>query len=496
MTASPIPSIPVLSPDDALALETGLFGGDERKEWKAMVAAGRSVAHAVLQDFGEVGGFPPGGRILVLAGKGNNTGDALVAAREILEGHPQAEADVLFAFGPRRLKPLAARAWRGLSEAARGRVRSVTAAGESYDLCLCGIIGFRYRPPLPPEASAAIQASERCAVRLRAAVDLPTGWGEAVAFRADFTYATGSVKAPLIGCANAGRPRYLDLGFFAEGAGEGSADRVILSSILRPLSGLRSASSDKRSQGHLFIVAGSGSYPGAAMMATLSALKSGVGLVTAFVPRSLVPEFASRAPEAIWMGMPETPGGGLARGGLDLVMGAIGRASALVMGPGLGRDPETQALAMDIAGASSVPLVIDADALQPGIVRAGTIPRIVTPHAGEFARIAQGAGLRELPSAIHGVVIRKGPVTAVCGGGPIYHSFFGGPVLSRGGSGDLLAGLVGGLLAQTPSDPLLAACRGAVWHGMAADQLARADGQTAVRTLQLLDFLGPALREV
>ena len=170
-----IPSVPVLSPDESLALEAGLFGGDELREWEAMVKAGRSVAHAILQDFAEIGGFPPGGRILVLAGKGHNTGDALVAAREILESHPQAEADVLFAFGPRRLKPLAARAWRELSEAARGRVRSETDAAETYDLCICGIIGFRYRPPLPPEALAAIQASGRCAVRLRAASHFTAG---------------------------------------------------------------------------------------------------------------------------------------------------------------------------------------------------------------------------------------------------------------------------------------------------------------------------------
>src|SRR5580658_4776616 len=177
MPASPIPSVSVLSPDDALALEAGLFGGDERKEWKAMVQAGRAVANGVLEDFGEVGGFPSAGRILVLAGKGNNTGDALVATREILERHPKADADILFVFGPRQLKPLAERAWRGLAESARGRVRSVSEAAASYDLCLCGIIGFRYRPPLPPEAAAAIQASSRCAVRLRAAIDLPTGRG-------------------------------------------------------------------------------------------------------------------------------------------------------------------------------------------------------------------------------------------------------------------------------------------------------------------------------
>jgi len=463
-----------------------------------MVQAGRSVAHGILRDLEEIGGFPLGGRFLVLAGKGNNTGDALVAAREILERHPKAEADVLFAFGPRQLKPLAGRAWRGLTECARSRVRSVTAGSleKAYDLCLCGIIGFRYRPPLPPEAAAAIEASGRCAVRLRAAVDLPTGWSEPGAFRADFTYATGSVKAPLLGSVNAGRLRYLDLGFFSgDEAGE-ARDRVILPSILRPLAGLRPASSDKRSQGHLFVVGGSGGYPGAVLMATLSALRSGVGLVTAFVPRSLVPAFASRAPEAIWVGMPETPGGGLARAGLKLIEGAIGRASALAIGPGLGRDPETLSLALEVVGTSRVPLVVDADALQPDIVRAGSVARIVTPHAGEFLRIADGAGLQEVAAAVHGVVIRKGPITEISGGGAAYHSFFGGPVLSRGGSGDVLAGLVGGLLAQTPADPLTAACRGAVWHGMAADALARAQGQTAVRTLELLDYLGPALREV
>src|ERR1019366_7233322 len=92
-------------------------------------------------------------------------------------------------------------------------------------------------------------------------------------------------------------------------------------------------------------------------------------------------------------------------------------------------------------------------------------------------------------------VVAKGPVTKVCSGGPVYHVFGGGPVLSRGGSGDVLTGLAGGLLAQSPGDPLLAACRATVWHGAAADLLARAHGQTAVRTLQVLDFLAPALRD-
>jgi NAD(P)H-hydrate epimerase len=197
----------------------------------------------------------------------------------------------------------------------------------------------------------------------------------------------------------------------------------------------------------------------------------------------------------MWVGLPEAPGGGLARGALEQVAAGAARATALAIGPGLGRDPETLSLAMEIVKASAVPLVVDADALQPDIVRAGTAPRILTPHAGEFSRIALGASLRALCAALPGVVVQKGPVTRVCDGGAVYHSLFGGPVLARGGSGDVLSGLVGGLLAQTPDDPLAAACRGVIWHGMAADRLARAHGQAPVRVLQVLDFLAAALRD-
>jgi NAD(P)H-hydrate epimerase len=496
-----IPTDPVLSLDETRAFETQLFGDDERRAWKAMVSAGRAVAEAILRDVAEAGGFPGAGRVLVLAGKGNNAGDALIAARELLERHPKAVADVLFAFGPRKLRPTAARAWRGLSDSCPGRVRSVGGDGlqPSYDLCIDGIFGYQFRTPLPPEALAAIAAADRSGIRFRAAVDLPSGLGEAGAFRGDFTYATGSVKAPLLTCSNAGRVRYLDLGFFRDGLGQtfkgGAGDRVILPSLLAPLAGLRPASSDKRSQGHLAIVGGSAGFPGAVLMTTLAALRSGVGLVTAFVPERLVPAFAARAPEAMWVGLPENADGALAPKGLERVLKGLARATALAIGPGLGRDPGTNALVVDIVTAAAVPLVIDADALQPDVVRTGTAPRILTPHAGELARISNGADLGSLCSALSAVVVAKGPSTRISEGGAIYHSLFGGPVLSRGGSGDLLAGLAGGLLAQTPSEPLLAACRAAVWHGIAADQLGRSEGQTAVRTTQLLDFLAPALLE-
>jgi hydroxyethylthiazole kinase-like uncharacterized protein yjeF len=484
MPGLPIASHPVLTPDEVRAQEGGLFGGDERSEWKAMLWAGAGVAHAVLRDYAEIGAFPADARILVLAGKGNNAGDALIAAREILELFPGAEVDVLFAFGSRKLKPLAAKAWRGIVESGRSRVRSVGAGGlaSAYALAIDGIFGFQYRPPLPPEAHAAIAAADACAIRFRASVDLPSGLGEAGAFRADFTYATGSVKTPLLGCANAGRPRYVDLGFFGGGGDEQSADRVILPAVLAALAGLRPASVDKRSQGHVALVGGSGHLPGAILMSTLAALRSGVGLVTAFVPESLMAAYAACAPEAMWVGLPESSTGGLTAAGLKIVLAGSARATAFALGSGLGRERGSLVLAKGIVKASKVPVAIDGDALQADIVRVGKAPRILTPHAGELERIAKGAELLPLCRELHAAIIAKGPVTRVSEGGVVYHSFFGGPVLARGGSGDVLAGLAGGLLAQTPGDPLGAACRAAAWHGWSITYLRRSGASRGARS--------------
>jgi hydroxyethylthiazole kinase-like uncharacterized protein yjeF len=496
---------PILSCAEAAAFEQRLFGGDEGREGPAMERAGAALAQAVLRDFREIGGFPAAGRILVLAGKGHNGGDALITARRILEGFPGARADVVFVFGERGQRPLAQRAWRELGHAGRGRVGAIPAAGiaAGYDLCLDGIFGFQFRPPVARPVAALLARVNALPIGLRAAVDLPSGLGGsgppgAAIFRADFTYATGSVKRVVVEEASApwvGRLRYLDLGFFA-GDAAASELRVLTARVLAPLAALRASASDKRTYGHLFLVGGSHGYPGAILMSVLSALRSGAGLVTAAVPASLAAAFAARAPEAMWVGLPETPGGGLALEGRRLLASRLGRATALAIGPGLGREPETLALVREIVAASRIPMVIDADALQPEIVDAGRAPRVLTPHQGEWERINPAKRhKRQAPAWRHAVVVHKGPLTSVAAGSSRYFSPFGGPVLARGGSGDILTGLTGGLLAQTPADPLLAACRGAVWHGRAADALARARGQTSVQVTQLLEYLPQALRE-
>jgi NAD(P)H-hydrate epimerase len=230
------------------------------------------------------------------------------------------------------------------------------------------------------------------------------------------------------------------------------------------------------------------------VLAARAALRSGAGLVTAFVPEALAPEYAACHPEVMWVGCPVTAQGGLAAGTVDLVRARSAKATALLIGPGLGAEDETVSLAAHLAGEAKLPLVLDADALRPEVVAFVRDKAFIgTPHAGEFDRIAPALFTDGNFTASQGVLVLKGPLTRVTDGKTIYHSPFGGPVLARGGSGDILAGLIGGLLAQSPAHPGLAACQGVVWHGRAADLLARSHGQVAVETSEILEQLGPAL---
>ena len=497
---------PILSSADAKAWEARWLKG-EAAEWEAMQAAGTAVALSVLDDFREIGGLPDNARLLVLVGKGHNGGDALLAARAILGKLPQTTVEVLLCFGESVLRPLARRSLDELRRIAGARCR-VVAFGQlkvelaSYALCLDGVFGFQFRPPMD-EATAEIIAwvNKHPRIKFRAAIDLPSGVGDvsaATVFRADFTYATGIMKSPVVAEANAacvGRLRYLDLGFFpAEDIDSHAPARVLLPSILAPLAEFRPAQSDKRTYGHLSVVGGSHRYPGAVILAVRAALRSGVGLVTAFVPEELAPHCATQHPEVMWVGCPLNREGGLALTSLPLMREPMKRTSALLIGPGLSADAETLELVRQLAMEVAVPVGLDADALRPEVVGAlQGKPFVCTPHAGEFKRIAPALYSEEKFIAPHGVLVLKGPLTHVTDGKVAYYSPFGGPVLARGGSGDMLAGLIGGLLAQTPESPLLAACRGVVWHGLAADLLARTHGQVAVENSQLLEQLGPAL---
>lgn len=517
-------SYPLLTCEQAKALERRLLT-EPSAEWAAMQAAGRGIAQQVVRDYAELRPVPEHLRVLALVGKGHNGGDALLCCGHLLAEFPRAKVTLLIACEPAEMRPLTQRAYAELegrvlvhrvaAESSQPDLHSLLEEGSEqhgYDICLDGLLGLAFQPPLRQPICGLIEAINRYPkIALRAAVDLPsglTGNCEGVALRADFSYATGVPKTlHRSGLPELGRVRLIDLGFFAEGTRAETNEFLLSEQVLTPLRELRGAHVDKRSFGHLYIVGGSAFMPGALLMAVQSAVRSGVGLVTAFAPASLASSLAAQVPEAMWVPWPETSNGTLDPRAMPLLIERLGKATALLIGPGMGRDRYSERIAQEIIQRVDLPVVCDADALRQRVL-AGMLKRsaqfgpvILTPHMGEYMRIAKLAAaddsvstLLDFSRSYRVLTVLKGPLTRICDGETVLYNSFGGPVLSRGGSGDLLAGLIGGMLAQGTTCARESVARAVVLHGLAAECLARTQGQVAVRTTQLLDFLSTVLR--
>ena len=517
---------PVLSCKQAKYFEASILG-DQGSEWSAMNRAGQGIARHLVDDYSELRSVPEYLRILALIGKGNNAGDALITCAQLLADYPRARVDLILASPTEALSPLAARALNELE----GRVHryQITSEDDSSDLtdlleeisdglhfhiCLDGLLGMSFTPPLRSPILSLIKAVNAFdKIDLRAAIDLPSGRGDTcdeVTFWADFSYATGIAKEPLFtGVADCGRVRYVDLGFFdlPEAKNLDTHASILLDSILDPIRHLRPAGVDKRKFGHLFILGGSAYMPGALLMSVQAAVCSGVGLVTAFAPASVTSALAAQVPEAMWVPWPETANGTLDPRAMPLLLDRISSASALLVGPGMGRDRYTELVSQEIVNKVECPILLDADALRSRVIEVvqkryshyGDV--ILTPHMGEFLRVAKITKLDDLNNILLNfcafnkvITVLKGPVTRICDGETVLYNTQGGPVLSRGGSGDILAGLIGAMIAQNNTSVPTAVARGLMLHGLAAQELAREKGQVAVHTTQLLDYLPKVLR--
>lgn len=510
---------PILSSREAIEFEGKFFGGDEKREWIAMSQAGAAIAKQVAFDIQETLGEVPITRILVLVGKGHNGGDALIATRHLLTMYSGAEAFLVFPFGMSRIRLLVKRSLDDLQSAVGHRLKYLSlraseieaqmsgfCADETFDLCLDGIVGMQFQPPVRAPARALIQwVNTYNSICCRVAVDVPSGVGDSsddVSFRADFSYATGIAKSGLFSLDNkaaVGRIRYLDLGFF-DGCDVKTEPTIVAEGVLGFRRRLRGSIVHKKSFGHLFVVGGSTTMPGAIMMTVRSALLSGVGLVTAFVPESIVAAAAVHLPEAMWVGLPEIPeDGGLALEGLSQVRVLTNGATGWAIGPGLGRHPETATLIKEILKLSNTPVLLDADALQADLVVSINPKRsvVITPHTGEFNRL-NGRSLNEpievdmvktYAASQQKVVLLKGAHTLVTDGQCVIFSTYGGPLLARGGSGDILSGLIGGRIAISGTNFIDSVVEGAAWHGWAADRLARVSGQNSCKATDILSFL-------
>ena len=522
-----IPADPVLSCEEALAFEKQYFAEPGRDEWMVMNQVGDAIGDALLRDMRELRTIPHRPRLLALVGKGHNGGDALLAAKRLLRTIPTMRA-VVWPLAPwsdcrpnvvkalEEAKELVGKKMEILEpvsanpslDAIRQSWADIT-EGHGFDATLDGLLGMQAKLPLRSPLQEWVKfLNKQDVLGARVAVDMPTGisqegkdLGEDTGLRADFTYCTGIAKAPVFLSENApvvGRVRYLDLGFF-EGdmpGDTGGNEHVVRSTALQLLRKLRPAFSDKRSNGHLFLLAGSRDFAGAAMMAAQGALKAGVGLLTVGVPESLHAAFAAQRPEAMWIPLPETPEGTLALEGLGKVRSVVSKATALVAGPGLGGDAETCSLVRETLSYFDGPVLLDADALRPEILEKVSNPKrlVLTPHAGEFQRIASGTVAQEYSQSHPGVLVLKGPHTQIFHDGSCYHSPGGSSVLARGGSGDILAGILGALLAKPKHTSLEASILGVKWHARAGEVLARQHGQEAVFTTEVLNYLSFAIR--
>jgi ADP-dependent NAD(P)H-hydrate dehydratase / NAD(P)H-hydrate epimerase len=516
--------VPLLSCAEAAELEARLLP-DAAAAAVAMERAGLALAEAVERDFAWWREWPTVPEVLVLAGKGHNAGDALLATMALAQSAPNLRATVLWVFGEEGLKPnlVAARArlrdalGENLRELAWSEDTPAALDGETFDLTLDGMVGMQFRPPWREPGPEVVRWTHENAPRLgfRVAVDLPSGLGDApgeVVFAADVTYATGIVKAPVLAEGATpwtGRVRFLDLGFFpTKGAGEAPpVEAVGTPGLLRAIGRLRPAASDKRVYGQVFVLGGSQRFPGAVMMASLAAVRGGAGLVTALVPSPVAPFLASAAVEAMWQPLTASVEGSLGREAMRQITSILGERGVLLIGPGLLADRNNTFIVCRLIREVALPLVLDAGALGADMVNAlpgrppNAGPVILTPHFGEYARMLNrpverfdGEEFRQFCRKYRVTTILKGPVSRLSDGERLIHLPVGNPTLARGGSGDILAGLVATRLAAHPDDPLRAAMEATAWHGAAADALAVARGETGVRTTELLDFLAPVLR--
>ena len=475
-----------------------------------MENAGRATVDAMERHFGPVRGKS----VCIFAGPGNNGGDGLVIARHVhgRGGHPL----VLLLADPDKLPADAALNWQILQ---RLQLPCLVVNPDSHDVLpqdwqqdvrvrpmhslVDALFGIGLSRPLTDIYQEAVRTITSLAYQHACpvvAADIPSGLntdtgqvlGEAVA--ADLTVSYGLIKPGHLhhGGTQVGRLEVVDIAIPRQVIAEAQLKGIMVDkSILSGLSN-RSRDAHKGSNGHVLIIAGSLGKTGAALLAAQGALRSGAGLLTCAVPANLLPIFASSLAEAMTAPLPESQN----------VLTDVDHAAlselcqhkqALVLGPGIGTAPETARLVLRLYQERPEPMVVDADALnilaahREVLARAGG-PRVFTPHPGEMARLLDQsvatiqadrmAAAEQLcslcaASTQPAVVVLKGAGSVlVAHDGRWAINASGNAGMATGGMGDVLAGIIAGVLAQG-HDIWQAACGGVWLHGAAADLLAR-----------------------
>ncbi len=460
-------------------------------------------------------------RIVVFCGKGNNGGDGFVAARRlhqkgmtvqvILLADPnELREDAAFMFGK---VPAAAMAVHSSEELKSDRVRLSLHA----DLYLDAILGTGFKPPVTGLYADAIEIMNASQLPV-IAVDIPSG-ADADAMAPQ----TGTIaRADGIVTFTAARPAHV-FSMLTRGstcvADIGSPEEAIVSSLqlnvitardIVSLLGPRPVDSNKGLYGHVLVIGGSVGKAGAAAMAGMAALRAGAGLSTVATAKSVLPPVAGFHPELMTESLPETEAGTIATSaGARLDEIAKGK-TVVAIGPGISRHAETAALVRTLVGKCRVPMVIDADGLNAFEGHAVELngkgrSLIITPHPGEMARLVgcttadvqkDRLGIARKFACQHDlIVVLKGHRTLVVRpDGEAWVNTTGNPGMSTGGTGDILTGMVAGMVAQHAKDPLPAVIAAVHLHGLAGDVMCDSVGELSLVATDLLMGLPEAIR--
>jgi NAD(P)H-hydrate epimerase len=474
--------------------------------------------------------FPLARRVTVVCGRGNNGGDGMMAAR--LLASAGLEVTTLLLGARDSLAGNAAVAWRELTSPAHGLIHIIETpedlaghkAALEADLILDAVVGTGFKPPLKGLALAALKWIEASKAPVLA-VDLPSGWP------ADATTTTvaGPVwPADAVITFTAPKPAHL-FGQLTRRweqpivvAPIGSPEEAMVSALglhwtgsaLALTQAPRPASANKGNFGHVLVVGGSVGKSGAPAMASLAALRAGAGLVTAAVPAPVLPLVAAIAPELMTFPLAASLAGCISAENLapEALAALTAGKTVLAIGPGLGKDPETVKFTTGLLSATKIPAVIDADALNILAAKPVLLAKlakgctlVLTPHPGEMARLAgiptaevQANRLevaRSFAQRTRVTLVLKGARTLVAHpNGRVAVNTTGNPGMAKGGSGDLLTGLIAGLLAQYPTDAPRAVEAAVYLHGLAADLAVRASDEHTLLATDSLTQLARAFR--
>jgi NAD(P)H-hydrate epimerase len=484
-----------------------------------MENAGTAVAEFVVSH------YPSAERVGVICGKGNNGGDGFVAARKLQEWGRKVH--VLLLADPGELHGDAAEMFEKISMkpvlAEIGDDLRGEAARPVFDsqVLVDAILGTGFRPPvsgLYAEAVAALNASSVPVV----AVDMPSGadadvMGEQVGAvaRADAIVTfTAPRPAHVFGLLTRGPIVVAPIGSPEETIVSGLRLNVIVSREVAPLIGPRAPTANKGNFGHVLVIGGSVGKAGAAAMAGMSALRAGAGLATVATPKSVLPTVAGFHPEVMTEPLEETDAGSISLRAADyarvdkLVVGK----NVLAIGPGISRHPDTAQFVRAIVQKYKEPIVLDADGLNAFEGRAGELTGkgrtlVITPHPGEMARLT-GLSTVEIQRDRIGVarnfarehevfVVLKGHRTLVAQpDGTVWVNTTGNPGMATGGTGDILTGIMAGLMAQNPDHIVDAVTAAVHLHGLAGDVACEATGEQALVATDLVKTLPEAMRRV